>query len=82
MMNLVRLALSNPVEALLAILCGGVLLNHVGLQQVKEVQAINLVYATEQQKTNTMVLRHNELLIRIDENVKYLKERVPNVLDN
>jgi len=76
MIDLVKLVLAKPLNGIVATLCVIAISTHLGLFEVKQAMAI----VQEQQKTdaamNRQVLDMNESLIRIDENVKFMKDRL------
>lgn len=75
MIDLVKQFMAKPLNGIITVLCVGVLSTHLQLFEVQKVVAV----VQEQQKTdiamNQQVLDMNESLIRIDENVKFMKER-------
>lgn len=76
MIDLVKYVVAKPLNGIVAALCVVVLTTHLGLFEVKQAMAI----VQEQQKIdvamNSQVLSMNESLIRIDENVKFMKDRL------
>lgn len=78
MIDLLKYFMAKPLNAIVAFLCAGVLSTHLGLFEIKQAMAV----VEEQQKvsavTNQQVLNMNESLIRIDENVKFMKDRLDN----
>ena len=77
MVELFVLALENPLRCVVAVLCVVSLSLATGLFQIK--QAVAVIH--EQQEfdsyINEKVLNMSDALIRIDENVKFMKENYP-----
>lgn len=81
MVDLFVLLMKKPLEAIVAALCILIVGVQVGLFEVQEAQAV----LQEQQKydaqINTKVIEMDGMLIRIDENVKIMKEQQLHILD-
>lgn len=84
MLRLLEMALEEPTKALLLALCVGVSTMHIGLYSVKiaiaDIQSQQVIDAA----LGVTVVLMKESLIRIDENVKFIKEgqiRIFNKLD-
>ncbi len=75
LIELFKIALAKPLHAIVASLCMVVLTLCSGFFEVKQAVAV----INEQQKLdafiNTKVLNMSDALIRIDENVKFLKNQ-------
>ena len=74
MFEFIKLAFSRPLEAIVILLCVGYLAMHVEVFEVKKAQAVLETQRTEQLKINAQVVQMNDTLIRIDENVRLIKE--------
>lgn len=74
MFEIFKLALVKPLEGIVIALCVGYLFMHVELFEVKKAQAVAETHRTEQVQINAQVTEMNNTLIRIDENVKLIKE--------
>lgn len=76
MIELLKLAISKPLHAVVVALCVVVLSTHLGLFQVKEAVAVLQTKNEEHERVNKLVFRMNETLIRIDTNVDSIKEQL------
>lgn len=74
MFEFFKLAFTRPLEAIVILLCVGYMYMHVEVFEVRKAQAIIETQRTEQVKINNQVVQMNDTLIRIDENVKLIKE--------
>lgn len=74
MFDYLKMALVKPLEAIVIALCVGYLFMHVELFKVEKAQAEAAIHFNLQQVVNAKVVEMNETLIRIDENVKQIKE--------
>lgn len=74
MFEFFKLAFTRPLEAIVVLLCVGYMYMHVEVFEVRKAQAIIETQRTEQVKINNQVVQMNNTLIRIDENVKLIKE--------
>ena len=74
MFDIIKLAFTRPLEAIVILLCVGYLFMHVEVFEVRKAQAVNAVLHSQQVTINEKVTTMSETLIRIDENVKLIKE--------
>ena len=74
MFDFIKLAFTRPLEAIVVLLCVGYLYMHVEVFEVKKAQAIDVVLHSQQVTINEKVITMSDTLIRIDENVKLIKE--------
>ena len=75
MVDLFKLFMAKPLNGIIAVLCVAVLATHLGLFEVRLVQATIVEQQKEDKAINALVLSMNDTLIRIDENVKILKQQ-------
>lgn len=73
MIDLIKLFMANPINAIIAVLSISVLVNHLGLIDVRVVQATITEQQTIDKTVNTLVFDMRETLARIDENVNLLR---------
>lgn len=74
MIELFKMIMAKPLNGIVAALCVFALATHMGLLDVKLAQA---TFAEQQRvdlSVNALVLEMRDTLIRVDENVKTLKE--------
>jgi len=81
MVDLFVLLMKKPLEAIVAALCILVVGVQVGLFEVQEAQAVLQEQQRHDEQTNTRVIEMDDMLIRIDENVKIMKEQQLHILD-
>lgn len=74
MIKLFELALEEPTKAILLALCVGVTTMHIGLYTVKSAIAEIQRQQVTDAEVGRKVILMKESLIRIDENVKFIKE--------
>jgi len=74
MFDFIRLVFTRPLEGVVILLCVGYLFLHVEVFEVKKAQAVDVILHSQQIVINEKVLTMSETLIRIDENVKLIKE--------
>ena len=74
MFNIIKLVFTRPLEALIILLCVGYTYMHVEVFEVKKAQAVTIVLQSQQVKINEKVNLIGETLIRVDENVKIIKD--------
>jgi hypothetical protein len=74
MFDIIKLVFTRPLEAIVILLCVGYLAMHIEVFEVKKAQAITAEQHTQQLLINNKVANMSETLIRIDENVKLIKE--------
>ena len=74
MTEIFKLFMAKPSHAVIVVLCIVTLGNYLDLNVVQKVQAIHTVQQKADDEVRTKVLDMNETLIRIDENVKNMKE--------
>jgi len=75
-----EMALEKPTKALLVALCVGVTTMHIGLYTVKAAIAEIQRQQVTDAEVGRKVILMKESLIRIDENVKFIKEGQKNIL--
>lgn len=81
MVDLFVLLMKKPLEAVVAALCILVVGVQVGLFEVQEAQAVLQEQQKYDDQINTRVIEMDNMLIRIDENVKIMKEQQLRILD-
>jgi len=81
MVDLFVLLMKKPLEAVVAALCILIVGVQVGLFEVQEAQAILQEQQKYDSQINTKVIEMDGMLIRIDENVKIMKEQQLHILD-
>ena len=81
MVDLFVLLMKKPLEAVVAALCILVVGVQVGLFEVQEEQAVLQEQQKYDDQINTRVIEMDNMLIRIDENVKIMKEQQLRILD-
>jgi len=74
MFDFIKLAFTRPLEAIVILLCVGYMYMHVEVFEVKKAQAVDGLLHSQQVVINNKVVEMSETLIRIDENVKLIKE--------
>lgn len=74
MVELYKLALKKPLEALVLVLCVGLFAFHIGLYEVRQAVAVIDTRLVAQDAINLKVGNVSESLIRIEENVRFNKE--------
>ena len=74
MFDFFKLALTRPLEGIVVLLCVGYLFMHVEVFEVRKAQAVDVILHSQQVTINEKVIKMSETLIRIDENVKLIKE--------
>ncbi len=74
MLDLFKLAISKPLHAIVAALCVVTITIHLGLFEVRKAVAVIQSREEEDRVVHKLVYRMHETLIRIDENVKVLKQ--------
>lgn len=75
MIEIFKLFMDKPLNGIVAVLCVVTLAIHLGLADVRLAQATLVEQQRSNDKTTKLVLEMHETLIRIDENVKQLKEK-------
>lgn len=81
MFDLVKAIMDKPLQGIVAVLCVVVLTIHLGLTEVKLVQAQVIERQVEYKRIGNLVYTMNETLIRVDENLIRVKEDI-NQLNN
>ena len=66
--------MAHPIRGIVAVLCAVSLATHLGLTEVRLAQATLIEQQLTDKAVNVLVIEMQETLIRIDENVKILKE--------
>lgn len=74
MLDLFKMAIKKPLNAIIAALCTVVLVQSMGLFEVKVAIARIQVEQITDKAMNRQVIKMNDTLIRVDENVKSIKE--------
>jgi len=74
MFEFIKLVFTRPLEGIVVLLCVGYMFMHVEVFEVKKAQAVDVVLHSQQVTINEKVITMSETLIRIDENVKLIKE--------
>jgi len=74
MFDFIKLVFTRPLEGTVILLCVGYLFMHVEVFEVRKAQAVDAVLHSQQVVINEKVITMSETLIRIDENVKLIKE--------
>lgn len=74
MVELIKLFMAKPLNGIISILCVVVLTTYIGLGEVRLAQATLIEQQKVNGQMNLLVLEMNDTLIRIDENVKLLKQ--------
>ena len=74
MLDLFKLFIRKPLEAIVAATAMGVVLLAVSVTQVKTAQAVQDEIQSTNNFINSLVLEQQDLLSRIDANVGFLKE--------
>lgn len=74
MIELFKLFMEKPVNGVLAAICVAVLATHLGLSEVKTAQATIIEQQRNDRELAQLVHKMHITLIRVDENVKLLKE--------
>jgi hypothetical protein len=75
MVELLKLFMAKPMAAVVSALCIVTLSIHLGLTEVKLANATLAQQNEQDQRVNEQVYQMNEVLIRIDENLKVVKQK-------
>lgn len=75
MVDLFKLLMSKPLEAIVASLCMVVITIQLGIFEVREAQAVLISQQSYNDIVNKKVFAMNETLIRIDNNILNMKEQ-------
>lgn len=76
MVELFKLLMANPLEAVVAALCMLVASIQLGMFSIQEAQAVAEAHQESNNRVHEQVVKMNDSLIRIDENVKIMKEQL------